>query len=256
MTTATTLEGWIFPTGPGITDEVNIAGREGEYEVGRFPDGTIQWAFANDDPGWTWINTGFVAPEKTWTHFAVTYDNGLVTTYGDGIQVHQYQGSGTIGDVNSAENDFRIGSRQFDPKPFPGVIDELKVYNRALTASEVAAIYEAGSSGNCKPEVFVQDISPYAIPKTGGNYKIGTTIQIVDTVGHAISDAIVRVTVALPGGETLSDTVTTDSGGSADYSIFSSAQGRYVFKVKLVRKPGRQYDRQSNVETRDQITIP
>ena len=104
--------------------------------------------------------------------------------------------------------------------------------------------------------VFVQDISPYAIPKTGGMYKVGTTIQIVDALNHSISQAAVRVTVALPEGGSFSDAVTTDSNGNADYSIFSATYGTYVFKVDLVRKLGRPYRRQSNVETRDEITIP
>ena len=132
----------------------------------------------------------------------------------------------------------------------------MKVYNRALSSSEVAAIYAAGSSGNCKPVVFVQDISPYAVPKTGGVYKVGTTIGIIDALGHSMPGAIVRVTVVLPDGGSFSDTVTTDSDGNADYSIFSSTYGTYVFKVELVRKLGRTYSRQSNVETKDEITIP
>ena len=258
MTTAMTLECWIFPTdgGAGSTLQAIIASREGEYEFGRFSDGTIQSAFANTDPGWNWVNSGFVAPHGTWTHVAVTYDNGLITTYANGVQVHQYQGSGLIGDVSPTLNDFRIGNRQDFPAPLPANVDELKVYNRALSSSEVAAIYAAGSSGNCKPMVFVEDISPYAVPKTGGVYKVGTTIQIVDALGHSISQATVRVTVALPIAERSTRTVTTDSNGSADYSIFSSTYGQYVFRVKLVRKLGRIYSPESNVETRDQITIP
>ncbi len=87
-------------------------------------------------------------------------------------------------------------------------------------------------------------------------YKVGTTIQILDALAHSMSDATVRVTVRLPDGGSFSDAVTTDSDGNADYSIFSSTHGTYVFRVELVRKPGRQYGRQSNVETRDEITIP
>ena len=195
-------------------------------------------------------------PLGSWTHVAVTYDNGLITTYANGIQVHQYQGSGPIGDVDPTQNDFRIGNRQQFPVPFGGIVDELKIYNRALSSSEVAAIYAAGSSGNCKPVVFVQDISPYAVPKPRGVYKVGTTITIVDARGHAMSQAIVRVTVRLPEGGTFSDTVTTCSNGNADYSIFSSTHGTYGFKVELVRKLGREYSRESNVETNDEITIP
>jgi hypothetical protein len=34
---------------------------------------------------------------------------------------------------------------------FMGMIDELSLYNRALSTSEIAAIYDAGSAGKCKP---------------------------------------------------------------------------------------------------------
>jgi hypothetical protein len=87
-------------------------------------------------------------------------------------------------------------------------------------------------------------------------YKVGTTIGIMDAQGHSMSEAIIRVTVTLPEGGSFSDTITTDSNGNANYSIFSSTYGTYVFKVELVRKLGRKYSRQSNAETEDEITIP
>jgi hypothetical protein len=254
MTTAMTMECWVYPT--GVQDSLFV-NKEGEYEFGvdHRDGGQVFWAFANTDPGWISILTGFVLPLESWTHVAVTYDNGLITTYGNGLQVHQYQGSGVIGDVSPTLNDFRIGNRQQFPGPFPGRIDELKVYDRAISADEVAAIYAAGSSGNCKPVVFVEDLTPYAIPKAEGEYKVGTTIQIMDAQGHLVSGAIVRVTITLPDGGSISGAVTTDSLGNADYSIFSSAHGTYVFKVERVTKLGRQYGRARNVETRAQITI-
>jgi hypothetical protein len=253
MTTAATFECWIYPTADQESIFVN---REGEYLVGGESDGEVCWGFANTDPGWVGICTGFVAPLASWTHVAVTYDNGLITTYGNGVQVHQYQGSGPIGDVLPTLNDFRIGNRQQFPAPFTGIIDELKVYNRALSSSEVAAIYAAGSSGNCKPVVFVQDISPYAVPKTGGVYKVGTTLKIVDALGHSMSRAGIRLTVTLPEGGSFTDKVTTGSDGNADFSIFSSTLGTYVFEVERVTKLGRNYSAASNIETQDQITIP
>jgi len=132
----------------------------------------------------------------------------------------------------------------------------VKIYNRALTSDEVAAIYAAGSSGNCKPEVFVQDISPYAERKRGGNYKIGSTFTILDTRSLPMSDATVWITVALPEGGFFTAAVTTDSDGIANYSIYSATHHTYVFKVDRVNKLGRQYSRASNVETTDEITIP
>lgn len=37
------------------------------------------------------------------------------------------------------------------PRTWNGVIDEVAIYNRALSASEIQAIYNAGSAGKCRP---------------------------------------------------------------------------------------------------------
>jgi len=35
--------------------------------------------------------------------------------------------------------------------PYSGILDEIQMYNRALSASEIAAIYLAGTNGMCAP---------------------------------------------------------------------------------------------------------
>jgi len=106
MTNACTLSAWIYPTGPGSVAGGIIINKEGEYELARFADGTIQWAFANTTPGWNWINTGYVAPLNQWTHVTVTYESGLVKTYINGTLSHTYASSGAIGDVDGSQMTF------------------------------------------------------------------------------------------------------------------------------------------------------
>ena len=48
-----------------------------------------------------------------------------------------------IGAFNASSFD---GASNFD-----GSLDELQIFNRALTATEVANIYNAGPNGQCKP---------------------------------------------------------------------------------------------------------
>ena len=138
MTNTLSIGAWISPTGPGSSSGGGgiIVNKEGEYEVARFADGTIQWAFANTTPGWAFINTGFVASLNTWTHIGVVYDSGTIRTYANGNLVHTFNGAGSIGDVH-AENDFRIGGRQVLSQHFEGRIDEVAIYNLALNQSEV-----------------------------------------------------------------------------------------------------------------------
>jgi hypothetical protein len=255
MTTAMTVECWIYPTIPQLNGV--IANREGEYEFGRTPgpDGDIWWAFANTNPGWVAVETGFVAPLGSWTHVAITYDNGLITTYGNGVQVHQYQGSGPIGDTLPTLNDFRIGNRQQFAEPFTGIIDELKVYNRALSSSEVAAIYAAGSHGTCKPKIFVASIDPsYEI--FGRGFLISTSIVIQDENGNGIEAAFAQIKTILPSGSILDFPVTTDATGQATISFGSQDSGLYKFKVWRVSHPFRVYDPSLNIETIDTLLIP
>ena len=139
MTSSASFTAWIRPTGAGSNPSVGgtILVKEGEYVIARFPNGTIQWGFANSNPGWLFVDTGYVAPLNQWTHIAVTYDSGTIKTYANGSLVHTFSGSGSIGDVLTGQNDFRIGGRQVISQHFQGRIDEVRVYNRALSASEI-----------------------------------------------------------------------------------------------------------------------
>jgi hypothetical protein len=140
MDSALSLCAWIYPQGPGTADVGGIIMcKEGEYAVARFPDGSIQWALANANPGWKFINTGYIAPPNHWTHIAVVYDNGTITTYADGQPVHTLAGAGAI--VSHPQiNDLRIGGRQASAQHFHGLIDDVRLYSYPLSADAITAI--------------------------------------------------------------------------------------------------------------------
>jgi hypothetical protein len=79
-----------------------------------------------------------------WHHIAGTYDGATVRLYVDGVE----QGGGNaatsaINYVLADNNVFRIGGYRSSCVDFlfSGDIDEVQVFNRALTAAEIAAIY-------------------------------------------------------------------------------------------------------------------
>lgn len=190
LTNTGTLSAWIYPTGAGSLPPYGgiIINKEGEYELARFTDGTIQWAFANTNPGWNWVNTGYVAPLNQWTHVAVTYDSGVVKTYINGTLFHTYTGTGAIGDIDNSQNDFRVGGRQVTSHNFRGRIDEVRVYNRALSASEVTTLPSGASSSSTQINWLVPD-------------HLGTPRIILDQTGFF---ANVKRHDYLPFGEELS----------------------------------------------------
>jgi hypothetical protein len=101
---------------------------------------------------------GLVTPgtvnDGTFHHAAVTYDGIYETLYLDGVAVttipftqqgytthyHYQLGTGYTAGWTGTTGLW---------SPFKGVVDEASLYLRALSASEVAAIYNAGSAGKC-----------------------------------------------------------------------------------------------------------
>jgi hypothetical protein len=97
------------------------------------------YGHANDLAGAT------VLQPNTWYHTAVTYDGGTVRIYLNGSL--DAAGPRTLNTVLNSQG-ITIGYRDSSSR-WKGQIDEPTLYNRALSAAEVAAIYQAGSLGKC-----------------------------------------------------------------------------------------------------------
>ncbi len=73
-------------------------------------------------------------PLNAWTHLAATYDGATVRVYVNGIAVGTAPVSGSI---VASTLPFRIGGNAVWGEFFHGLIDEVRVYNRALGAAEI-----------------------------------------------------------------------------------------------------------------------
>ena len=80
-------------------------------------------------------------PTNTWTHLAATYNGSTLTLYRNGIAVDTRAVSTTF---FPSTGNLQIGSSQ-DPSYFNGLIDEVRVYNRALSDIEIQTIYQDAS---------------------------------------------------------------------------------------------------------------
>ena len=148
MSNTLTMSAWINPDTLGQTQL--IINKEGEYEVGLLSDGSIAWAFDNADPDWTWHNTGYQVATNVWTHVAVTYDNGTISTYVNGGLVDEYHGSGPIGDQYVGMDELRIGGRTNNPanQYFDGRIDEVRIWNTARTQGQIQSLMDVDLTGS------------------------------------------------------------------------------------------------------------
>ena len=79
----------------------------------------------------------------------MTYNNGVVNTYADGVVVNTYNGSGTIIDVYPAFNELQIGGREnATNQRFAGEIDEVRVWNTERTLLDIQTNMNALLVGN------------------------------------------------------------------------------------------------------------
>ena len=122
-------------------------------------------------PQGTVVSTTLV-DDNTLHHVACTYDGAIVKVYVDGTLEGQLAyidgdpGPEGVGVNGLGENNepLLIGRDPCCPnRDFNGLIDEVEVYNRALDAGEIQAIFAAGVSGKCNVTI---DIKPGSDPNS------------------------------------------------------------------------------------------
>lgn len=116
-------------------------------------------------------------------------------------------------------------------------------------------IYQAGATGQCKPEIFVSSITPsYTISHS--QFLVSTSVGIQDTNGVGTSGATVNVKIRFPSGSEPIFPAQTDENGIASLPFYTTETGLYRFKVIRVSHPVRDYDPSLNIEATDTLVIP
>ncbi len=129
-----------------------------------------------------------------WQHLAATYDGTTAKFYVDGALVASKAFSGNVGDSNM----WRIGAYGGTPGGFfDGLIDEVRIYDRALTAGQVGADMTTAIRNDT-----VAPSAPTAFAKTG------STSTSIATSWTASTDNVAVAGYRLYRNGTLVDTVT------------------------------------------------
>jgi hypothetical protein len=139
LSTALTIEAWVYPT-------VAPAGWRTVVAKER-PSGVVYYLHAgSSSPS---PATGLVVatgeqtlygvaqlPANTWTHLAATYDGAAQRLYVNGVQVST---RAQTGQISTSTSPLRLGGNASYGEYFQGRIDEVRLYNRALTAAQIQA---------------------------------------------------------------------------------------------------------------------
>ncbi|MGH8454312.1 MAG: LamG-like jellyroll fold domain-containing protein, partial [Nevskiales bacterium] len=168
---AITIDAWVYLTGGNGSDR-DIVSKDGETFARQYlltASGVNRFrAHVGVPSGFRFFDGATPVQLNTWYHVAMTYDGTMLKLYVNGA----LDGSLAVsGQIITTTQPVRIGGGAPSGQsqlPFPGLIDEVEIFNRALLQTEIQSIYLAGNAGKCKictnpgnlgPNVFTTDAS-------------------------------------------------------------------------------------------------
>jgi hypothetical protein len=186
LTTGMTLEAWVRPT---------VTLKNWRAVVGKDVDRYYLMANTNGNiPGiggtWTSGNQNFrqgpALPVNTWTHLAATYDGTIVRLYRNGVQVT----TGNVPGALTTSNAVLTIGYNFYGERFTGLLDEVRIYNRALSAAEiqtdmVTPLATGTPPSNTAPTITT--ISNQAVAEDTATGAIGFTVGDAESVASSLT---------------------------------------------------------------------
>ncbi|MEW6219312.1 MAG: DUF2341 domain-containing protein [Thermodesulfobacteriota bacterium] len=136
-----TFEAWVRPAGTSA----------GRHEVVTSDNGWFDWSLLREGDCWAVFDGSgsVIFPDMSvdvgvWQHLAAVFDHsaGQVTLYKNGRATAYANLT-----FDSSDSNVFIGSRLGTSEYFDGVIDEVVIYNRALSAAEIRARYDYSAPG-------------------------------------------------------------------------------------------------------------
>ena len=242
---AITLSAWIYPTayplnlgsGPygmivGSQMDENYSGAALFFNAQQdnggsngVPVGSIIFSLG-DGGAFYQVATQSQVALNQWTLITATATaNKTPQIYFNGVlqpAAYTVSGSGTTwnGTIAYPDSDwFAIGQEVNENRPFTGQIDEVQIYNTALTAAQVQALYNSAATGTCA----VQNASTVTLSSSQSPADQGTQISLT----AAISPSSATGTITFyDGGVAISGPISV-SGGQAVLNTATLAFGSH-----------------------------
>jgi MSHA biogenesis protein MshQ len=174
-----TVGAWVYPDAIPGSGLKTIVSKDENYEFHINNQGRIYWWW-NNSSGTTrsLTSTGAALTAGNWYHIAIVYEPGRQAIYINGVE----RGSSSYNEPLMLNADpLQIGADQgFAGRQFDGLIDEVKIYARAIGTEELAGIMaDTGRTcPNCTPPA---QLAYYAMDEALWN---GTADEIRDGSGN------------------------------------------------------------------------
>jgi PKD repeat protein/glucose/arabinose dehydrogenase len=229
LTAGMTLSAWVRPDALGDWRTAILKERPGDLAYALYPS-TSSGNRPNGEAGIASLYGPSPIPAGAWTHVATTYDGTNLRLFVNGAEVASKVQAVPI---PASSMPLRIGGNSIWGEWFDGLIDDVRVYNRALTAAEMQADRDTGLGGAPPPPV---DNTPptVAVTAPAGGSTVGGTVNVTanasDNVG--VSGVRFRVDGENLGGEDTAapysvpwDTATAANGSHQLTAVARDAAG-------------------------------
>ncbi|MFG2078717.1 LamG-like jellyroll fold domain-containing protein [Nonomuraea maritima] len=236
LTTGMTLSAWVNPA--SVANWSSVVGKElsaGEgvsYLLYAANGGSVPSGWVQPEPYASESVAGPSSlPVNAWSHLALTYNGTYLRLFINGQQVGQTPFSDSLYDDGSP---LRIGGNQPWREYFRGLIDEVRVYNRAQTAAEIQTDMNTPLGEPQAPDTQAPT-APGSLTATGGpNSASLTWTAATDNVG-VTGYMIHRSTTP---GFTPSGTNQVGSAQGTSFLDSGLAAGTYYYKVRAIDAAG------------------
>jgi PKD repeat protein len=182
--------------------------------------------------------------DDNWHHIAVTYDpadgdklanckiyidGNLSSNLADGASL-SYQSATTVINTNITTNFLKIGSAVYNTYTFHGAVDDVRIYSKALTPSEIAQVMNRQTLSTIKNEmtqtikVFPTQVSSYLNVKTKTSE--GLSVSVYNILGRMVK------ATSIDQNETSIDMSTLSAG----LYIVKVKSGEQVSTVKVIKE--------------------
>jgi hypothetical protein len=129
---------WIKGQNNQLAENIYLVGKQSAYAMRIATGGTPNFGMIlrkSDNSGWNSLSSGLNYLDNKWHYLVATYDNSKIRLYADGNSVDT---SGSIGDtIYTTPTSLLIGAYTSTYGPFDGSMDEVKIYNKSLSETDI-----------------------------------------------------------------------------------------------------------------------
>jgi hypothetical protein len=210
------VELWIYPTSSGSLQHLVATNPSGGTNYGSlyFSTDHIEYRQGGAQRA---VTPATSVPLNAWTHVALTYNGSVAQLYLNGTA----SGSASAVHAETFNNPLRFGYSSIPQSQFfQGRLDEISLYNAALSAAEVLSIFNGGDKGKCvAPALLVSDGS--TLEGNGGTTNLNFTVNLLRaSVAAQVDYATVDGTAIAPGDYTATNgTTAVPASGSAAVTV-------------------------------------